>query len=117
MRGEFVHDYADFRADLLTIIAPNNNYGGYVFPTKDACGNPLVYQNGGYIPSSCSFDMNKYPPMISKEQFCQGLAIASVPLSFVGVPEVATYLKVAPAAARFLAWVGVGGSVAGLACM
>lgn len=48
---------------------------------------------------------------------CAVLAMASVPLAFSGVPEVAAYLDIGAGAARILAWLGVGGAIGGLGCM
>ena len=48
---------------------------------------------------------------------CAVLAMASVPLAFSGVPEVAAYLDIGAGATRILAWLGVGGAIGGLGCM
>ena len=37
MSGEFVHEYADYRADLLLLIAPNNGAACSVFSSKSQC--------------------------------------------------------------------------------
>ena len=98
-----------------TVVAPNKPAPPTPQPPKDACGNPLVFQNGGYEPTSCPFNPNE-PPATPKQRVCQFVAGVSVPLAFVGVPEVASYLEIGPAAARFLAWTGVGGTLIGLPC-
>ena len=97
------------------VVAPNKPAPPTPQPPKDACGNPLVFQNGGYEPTSCPFNPNE-PPATPKQRVCQFVAGVSVPLAFVGVPEVASYLEIGPAAARFLAWTGVGGTLIGLPC-
>ena len=105
----------EFVQSCDSAVAPNKPAPPTPQPPKDACGNPLVFQNGGYEPTSCPFNPNE-PPATPKQRVCQFVAGVSVPLAFVGVPEVASYLEIGPAAARFLAWTGVGGTLIGLPC-
>jgi RHS repeat-associated protein len=60
--------------------APNkntNNYGGYVFPTKDACGNNIYDSNGVVQPSSCPMG---HP---TKEQTCHLFAVVGAAASLL----------------------------------
>lgn len=69
----------------------------------------------GHCNSACHPENTLRP--VPPANPCVVLAIASVPLAATGVPEVAGLLELSAGAVRALAWVGVGGSVAGLGRM
>ena len=60
-------------------------------------------------PYGCTPSSDVY----NKQNACRTLAIVSVPLALMGVPEA----QLSARAARVISWLGVGGAVAGLGCM